>query len=129
MIDYETLSYWIGSQFGNIKDAFYENPSDYLYGALKAYESINSQIELVRGSQLEPRKPDTKDNQVQADCKHVSKFNVMNERGNIYVTCYDCHKVLSEECKHESDGNHGLLTDPFQYQFQYLCIKCGEFYR
>lgn len=98
---------------------------------------------------------DTQDNQVQPDCKHVSKFNVINERGNINVTCYDCHKVLSEECKHdykrgicikcghesllgnqckikcihESDGKHGLLTDPFQYQFQYQCIKCGEFYR
>lgn len=50
MIDYEKFDFWISCQLDDIKEAYMKEPTQYLYGAMKAYEATIAQLKLVWGS-------------------------------------------------------------------------------
>ncbi len=80
MIDYEKLNFWLGCQIDDIQEAYDEKPSEYLYGALKAYKCISSQLNMVWANCVEA---DIQTNQ---------------------------HEVDVDRCQHEIDYGHKLLN-------------------
>lgn len=47
MINIEKLDFWIACQLDDIKQEYDKEPSDYLYGAMKAYQAMSAQLSLV----------------------------------------------------------------------------------
>ena len=49
MIDLDKLSFWIGCQLDDIREQYEQTPTQYLYGALKAYGAMSAQLALIEG--------------------------------------------------------------------------------
>jgi len=151
MIDYEKLSYWIGCQYADIKEAYDEQPSYYLYGLLNAFDAFRAQLNIVwTASEVETEEemqPPFEGpvegfqsnaskvlNNIHDSLRGVDLSKVKSAKFHDCTKSKDCdseyepgycaHPGVKLECQHESDGNCYSPNPPVA-----KCKKCGEFYR